>query len=240
MERKKLSLAEKERYNRHIILDEINEKGQEKIKNAKVLVVGAGGLGSPVLRYLTAAGVGTIGIVDNDIVSESNLQRQILYDTTDVGISKAQVAKQKLGLLNPHTTFEVFETRFEKDNGEEIASNFDIIVDCTDNYEARYTINAISKKLKRPMVYGSIFKFEGQLSVFNYKNGPSYDMLFPEAPPVNTKPDALGVMGVLPGVLGTLQATEVIKIILDLGECMSGKLLVVNLLKNDFTVFNIG
>lgn len=142
MERKKLSLAEKERYNRHIILDEINEKGQEKIKNAKVLVVGAGGLGSPVLRYLTAAGVGTIGIVDNDIVSESNLQRQILYDTTDVGISKAQVAKQKLGLLNPHTTFEVFETRFEKDNGEEIASNFDIIVDCTDNYEARYTINA--------------------------------------------------------------------------------------------------
>ncbi len=234
-----LSAEEKARYNRHIILPEIGEEGQLKIKQSKVLVVGAGGLGSPVLRYLTAAGVGTIGIVDDDVVDASNLQRQILYDTNELGRPKAEVAKEKLTALNPNSVFHISIARFLPENGLKLAEGYDMIVDCTDNYEARYTINEASKELGIPMVYGAIFKFEGQISVFNYEGGTSYDSVFPEPPPVNNAPDAKGLLGVLPGVIGTMQATEVLKIVLGLGDVLNGKLMVANLLKHTFTVLKL-
>lgn len=236
---KTISDQELERYNRHIILTDIGIEGQTKIKNARVLVVGAGGLGSPALRYLTAAGIGHIGIVDDDVVSESNLQRQILYDTPTVGQSKAEVAKKSLSALNPYSEFELFKTRFTPQNAIEIATGYDIILDCTDNFDARYTINNASRELGIPMVHGAIFKFSGQVSVFNYQGGPAYDHLFPDTPPVNTAPDALGVLGVLPGVVGSLQSNEVLKIILGIGDVLTGKLLLIDLKKVSFQVLTL-
>lgn len=218
-----------ERYNRHIILSEIGIEGQKKINEAKVLVIGAGGLGSPTLLYLAASGVGTIGIVDDDVVSTSNLQRQVLYTVNEIGLLKAERAKERLLANNPSLNIPIFKTRFTKNNAIEIASEFDIIVDCTDNYESRYIIDETALSLNIPMIYGSISKFTGQVSVFNYKGGKSYRELFSEQPKVdNSDPTALGVLGVLPGIIGSIQANEVIKVILEAAGVLKDTLFLLN------------
>lgn len=223
-----LSTEEKIRYNRHIILDQIGMEGQEKLKAAKVLCIGAGGLGCPVLQYLTAAGVGTIGIVDFDTVDHSNLQRQILFDVHDVGQSKAEVAQRKLSAQNPHVDFKVFNTRLSTDNALEIFSEFDIVVDGSDNFPTRYLVNDACVIAGKPLVFGSIFKFEGQVSVFNWEGGPTYRCLFPTPPGPGEVPNCaqIGVIGVLPGLIGTMQANETIKLITGVGEPLVGKLLI--------------
>ncbi len=227
-----LTTQEQKRYNRHIILSEVGMEGQEKLKAAKVLVIGAGGLGCPVLQYLTAAGVGTIGIVDFDRVDESNLQRQILYSTADVGKPKAEAAKYRLQQQNPFVRFEVFTQKLSSENALRIFEPFDIIVDGSDNFPTRYLVNDACILLNKPLVFGSIFKFEGQVSVFNYRHGPTYRCLYPEPPAPGDVPNCseIGVIGVLSGIIGALQANEVIKIICGLGEVLSGKLLLLDAL----------
>ncbi len=223
-----LSIEEKKRYSRHIILPEVGIEGQQKLKSTSVLVVGAGGLGSPVLLYLTAAGIGHIGILDFDQVDESNLQRQILYSTNDVGKSKAKSALTHLTALNPLINFDFFEERLDNHNALDILGNFDIIVDGSDNFQTRYLINDACVILGKPWVFGSIYKFEGQVSVFNYNNGPSYRCLYP-TPPLPGEMDncsEIGVIGVLPGIIGTYQANEVVKMVLGIGQVLSGQLLV--------------
>lgn len=236
-----LSNQEKNRYSRHLILDKIGIEGQQKLKAAKVLVIGAGGLGCPVLQYLTAAGVGTIGIVDFDTVDESNLQRQILFTVNDIGKSKAETAKERLLQLNPFVNFIVYNTTLTTENSKSIFSVFDLIIDGTDNFSTRYLVNDTCVKLDKPLVYGSIFKFEGQITVFNYKNGPSYRCLFPTPPKANSVPSCseVGVIGVLPGIIGAQQANETLKIILNIGQPLSGKLLIYNALTADYTKINI-
>ncbi|MCP4551255.1 MAG: HesA/MoeB/ThiF family protein [Bacteroidetes bacterium] len=214
-----------ERYNRHIILPEIGIDGQTKLSKAKVLVVGAGGLGSPVLTYLTASGIGNIGIVDDDVVSLSNLQRQILYKTNDINQIKADKAKERLLENNPDIKIDIYNTRINSENAITIAKNYNIIVDCTDNYESRYIIDSASKELNIPMVYGSISKFSGQVSVFNYRGGKSYKDLFEEKPEIDENDESrLGVLGVLPGIIGAIQANEVIKIVLRISGVLSNRL----------------
>lgn len=216
------------RYSRQIILPEIGEQGQQKLQNARVLVIGAGGLGCPVLQNLAAAGVGTIGIVDGDVVDETNLHRQLLYTLKDCGKNKAEVAQNAILELNPDVDTNVFVDFFSVQNAAQIVKGYDIIVDCTDTLAIRYLINDIAVTKRVPVVYASIHKFEGQVSVFNYKNGPSYRCLFPEPEGLNLAPTCSesGVLGVLPNILGTLQATEVLKIILEIGSVLSGKLLI--------------
>ncbi len=232
---------ELKRYNRHIILPEIGLEGQQKLKQAKVLVIGAGGLGCPVLQYLTAAGVGTIEIVDFDKVDDSNLQRQVLYSTDDVGKPKAQIAKEKLGRQNPYINLIAHVTQLTASNALEIISLYDIVVDGSDNFATRYLVNDACVILNKILVFGSIFKFDGQVSVFNYKDGPTYRCLYPEPPANGEVPNCaeVGVIGVLPGIIGTLQANEVIKIIVEIGEVLSGKLLVLNALTMQFDTFGI-
>lgn len=236
-------LNEKEihRYSRHILLDKVGLQGQEKLKSAKVLVVGAGGLGCPVLQYLTAAGVGTIGIIDFDSVDETNLQRQILFTTQDIGKNKALAAQEHLALLNPFITIQTFPERLTNQNALELFQKFDVIVDGTDNFSTRYLVNDACVITEKPLVYGSIYKFEGQVTVFNYKNGPSYRCLFPEPPKVGSVPNCsqIGVIGVLPGLIGTQQANETIKIILEIGTVLSGKLLIYDALSGSSTSINI-
>ena len=234
-----LTSREKERYNRHIILQDIGIQGQEKIKDSRVLVVGAGGLGSPVLYYLAAAGIGHIGIMDDDIVSESNLQRQILYDTTNVGTGKATVAATKLCQLNPFCGITPYTTRLTDGNALEIIAAYDIVVDATDNLYTRYLINDACVLLGKPFVYGSIREFEGQLSVFNYHDGPTYRDLFEYHDEVKNFSQPLGVIGALPGIIGSLQANEVIKIILEKTGVLSGKLLTLDIMNNTYLTFNI-
>jgi adenylyltransferase/sulfurtransferase len=216
------------RYSRQIILPEIGEMGQQKLQDARVLVIGAGGLGCPVLQNLAAAGVGTIGIVDGDVVDETNLHRQLLYTLKDCGNSKAETATRAILELNPEINVTAFSVFFNGDNAAKIVQGYQIIVDCTDAIPVRYLINDVSAAKRIPMVYASIHKFEGQVSVFNYKNGPSYRCLFPEQEGLNAVPSCAesGVLGVLPNTLGTFQATEVLKIILGIGEILSGKLLI--------------
>ena len=236
-----LNDKEKKRYNRHLILDSVGEKGQKKLKAAKVLVVGAGGLGCPILQYLTAAGVGKIGIVDNDKIDYSNLQRQVLYATEDIGKSKAEIAASKLAKQNDFVDFEVFNCRLTNQNALEIFQPYDIIVDGTDNFTTRYLINDACVLLNKPLVYGAIFKFEGQVSVFNYKNGPTYRCVFPEPPEPGSSPSCseIGVIGVLPGLIGTMQANEVIKLTLGFEGTLSGRLLLVNAKSMDFNEISI-
>lgn len=221
-------MINKTRYSRQITLPEIGEEGQLKLQNARVLVIGAGGLGCPVLQNLAAAGVGTIGIVDGDVVDETNLHRQLLYTLKDCGKSKVEVAKKVILELNPEIKVNVYRDFFGTQNAFEIVSDYQIIVDCTDTLAIRYLINDVAVVKKIPVVYASIYKFQGQVSVFNYKNGPSYRCLFPEQEGLNTVPSCVesGVLGVLPNTLGTLQATEVLKIILEIGTVLSGKLLI--------------
>lgn len=221
-----------ERYQRHILLPEIGWEGQEKLRQARVLVVGAGGLGCPVLQYLVAAGVGTIGIVDHDVVSLSNLQRQVLYTTESVGRLKVDAAKEALLAQNPDTTIHTYPEKFTAANAASLLSSYDFIIDCTDNLKARYVINDACVQAGKPFVYGSIHRFEGQVSVFNYQNGPTYRCLFDEGAAEPPNCADIGVLGVLPGIIGTYQALEAIKLITGIGELLSGKLLMVNTLYN--------
>lgn len=215
-----------ERYSRNIALSEIGQKGQDKLSSAKVLVVGAGGLGCPVLQYLAAAGIGKLGIIDNDVVEESNLQRQVLYGTSSLGINKAIAAKKRLEDLNPTISIHAFSEKLSGSNVIPLFEAYDIIVDGTDNFETRYLINDAALITNRPVVYGAIYKFEGQLSVFNYENGPSYRCLFAEPPKNGEVPNCseIGVLGVLPAIIGSMQANEVLKIILGFKGVLSGKL----------------
>lgn len=216
------------RYSRQMILPEIGETGQQKLQDARVLVIGAGGLGCPVLQNLAAAGVGNIGIVDGDTVDETNLHRQLLYTIKDCGNGKAKTAKKALLELNPEINVSVFSAFFTTENAARIVADYQVIVDCTDAIAIRYLINDVAVAKRIPMVYASIHKFEGQVSVFNYKNGPSYRCLFPEQESLNAVPNCAdsGVLGILPNTLGTFQATEVLKIILEIGTVLSGKLLI--------------
>jgi len=226
-----LSTEELKRYNRHIILPEIGLEGQLKLKQASVLVIGAGGLGCPLLQYVAAAGVGTIGIVDFDAVSESNLQRQILFGTEDIGKSKAVVAKQKLESLNSFVKINAIAETLTPDNALYLFNQYDIIADCSDNFSTRYLVNDACVILNKPLVYGAINQFQGQLSVFNYNNGPTYRCLFPEPPEDSLNCAEAGVLGVLPGMIGSMQANEVIKIITGIGEPLSGNLFLFDALK---------
>ena len=229
-----LSKSENTQYNRHLILDGVGLTGQLKLKATKVLVVGAGGLGCPILQYLSAAGIGTIGIIDDDKVEASNLQRQILYTHKDIGAYKAEVAASRLQGLNPHVKFNTYHTKLTTENAVELFLEYDIIVDGSDNFPTRYLCNDAAVITKKPLVFGSIYKFEGQVSVFNFEGGPTYRCLFPTPPPPNEVPNCseIGVLGILPGIVGTLQGNEVLKIILGIGEVLSGKLLTYNTLDN--------
>lgn len=228
-----------ERYARHTILKEVGEIGQEIICKAKVLVVGAGGLGSPVLLYLCAAGIGTIGLMDDDVVSESNLQRQILYDSNCIGEAKVEVATRKLQALNPKCHIHPIQERLTHSNAKYIIANYDVVVDATDNLLTRYVINDACVDTGKPFVYGSICEFEGQISVFNYKGGPTYRDLYPYHKDVANFRQPLGVIGALPGVVGSIQASETIKVILGREDTLTGKLLLIDLLKGSFHTFKI-
>jgi len=219
-----------ERYQRHIVLSEVGQEGQNKLSNAMVLVVGAGGLGCPALQYLAGAGIGTLGIIDFDVVEESNLQRQILFGTSSIGQNKALVAKKRLEDLNPTIKIIAYPEKLTTKNAMELFKSYDIIVDGTDNFATRYLINDMAILAYKPVVYGAIYKFEGQVSVFNYKNGPSYRCLFPNPPKEGSVANCseVGVIGVLPGIIGSMQANEVIKIILGFDGVLSGRLLCYN------------
>lgn len=234
-------LTEKEfkRYKRHLVLDQIGEQGQIKLKEAKVLVVGAGGLGCPALQYLACAGIGTIGVIDGDEVDLSNLHRQVLFNDNDIGKNKALIAGKKLIALNPEIKVKTYSTYLDTKNAKEIISEFDIVLDGTDNFEAKYLINDITLELEIPLVYGAIYKLEGQVSVFNYQNGPCYRSLFPEIEGSAPNCSEVGVLGILPGIIGLYQANEVIKICLGIGKVLSGVLLQTNLLDLDSTFIKV-
>jgi sulfur-carrier protein adenylyltransferase/sulfurtransferase len=241
-----LTKSETLRYQKHLFLPEIGMEGQLKLKAAKVLVVGAGGLGCPVLQYLSAAGIGTIGIVDGDKVELSNLQRQVLYNNNDIGFLKAEKAAENLDKTNENIDYQVFTDYLKAENADQIIENFDIIVDCTDNFTVRYLINDLSVAQNKPFVYGAIHKFEGQVAVFNYKNkegvlGPTYRCVFPNQPSESEIPNCamVGVLGILPGTIGLYQANEVIKMILGIGKVLSGEMLLVDLLENTQTKIKV-
>lgn len=241
------SKEELERYSRHLIIPEFNIEGQRKLKEAKVLVVGSGGLGSPLLLYLTAAGVGHIGIVDFDVVDESNLQRQVLFGVENVGMPKVEAAKKRLESLNPHVDFKVYNTMLNSENALDIMKGYDLVADGTDNFPTRYLVNDACVILGIPNVYASIFRFDGQVSVFNYTDkdgnkGPNYRDLFPEPPPPGLVPSCAegGVIGVLPGIIGSLQANEVIKVITGIGNPLAGRLFVFDALSFETRTLNIG
>jgi adenylyltransferase/sulfurtransferase len=221
-----------DRYHRQLIIPAVGEAGQEKLKQARVLVTGAGGLGSPVLMYLAAAGAGTIGIVDFDIVSISNLQRQVLYVTGDIGRVKAEAAAARISLLNPLIKVLRYPIKLTVENAPDILAGYDIAVDCSDNFATRYLLSDATHNAGIPMVYGAVFQFMGQASVFNYKGGPSYRDLFPEEMHLadDNQTDPPGVIGALPGIIGSVEACEVIKIITGAGDILSGRLLQIDAL----------
>ncbi|MEG4347098.1 molybdopterin-synthase adenylyltransferase MoeB [Microcoleus sp. A003_D6] len=231
-----LNKQEYERYSRHLILPEVGLEGQKRLKAASVLCIGTGGLGSPLLLYLAAAGVGRIGIVDFDIVDHSNLQRQVIHGTSWVGKPKIESAKNRILEINPFCQVDLYDTRVSSENAIAIATPYDIIIDGTDNFPTRYLMNDVCVLLNKPNVYGSIFRFEGQATVFNYEGGPNYRDLYPEPPPPGMVPSCAegGVLGVLCGVVGSIQATEAIKIILGQGTTLSGRLLLYNALDMTF------
>ncbi|WP_016952100.1 molybdopterin-synthase adenylyltransferase MoeB [Anabaena sp. PCC 7108] len=225
-----------ERYSRHLILPEVGLEGQKRLKAASVLCIGTGGLGSPLLLYLAAAGIGRIGIVDFDIVDTSNLQRQVIHGTSWVGKPKIESAKNRIHEINPHCQVDLYETRLSSENALDIIRPYDIVVDGTDNFPTRYLVNDACVLLDKPNVYGSIFRFEGQATVFNYEGGPNYRDLYPEPPPPGMVPSCAegGVLGILPGMIGIIQATETVKIILGNGNTLSGRLLLYNALEMKF------
>ncbi|MEH2258457.1 molybdopterin-synthase adenylyltransferase MoeB [Nostoc sp.] len=225
-----------ERYSRHLILPEVGLEGQKRLKAASVMCIGTGGLGSPLLLYLAAAGVGRIGIVDFDIVDTSNLQRQVIHGTSWVGKPKIESAKNRIHEINPYCQVDLYETRVSSENALELIQPYDIVVDGTDNFPTRYLVNDACVLLNKPNVYGSILRFEGQATVFNYEGGPNYRDLFPEPPPPGMVPSCAegGVLGILPGIIGLIQATETVKIILGQGNTLSGRLLLYNALDMKF------
>lgn len=224
------------RYSRHIMLPEVGEKGQIKLLESKVLCIGAGGLGSPSALYLTAAGVGTIGLIDDDVVDSSNLQRQILHSTDRIGMSKVESGAKTLTGLNPDVKVNQHKDRLTSDNVLDILARYDVIVDGADNFQTRYLLNDAALKLGKPVVHSSIFRFEGQLTVFSAQGEPCYRCLYPEPPPPEEAPSCqeAGVLGVLPGIMGVLQATETVKLILGLGTTLAGRLLVYDALQTKF------
>ncbi|WP_263350873.1 molybdopterin-synthase adenylyltransferase MoeB [Acidicapsa acidisoli] len=224
------------RYSRHLILPEVGMEGQQRLKAAKVLCVGTGGLGSPLALYLAAAGIGTLGLIDFDVVDSSNLQRQIIHSTSDVGRKKVDSAQEKLNALNPAMNVVKHDTMLTSANALEIFAQYDIVADGTDNFQTRYLVNDACVMLKKPNAYGSIFRFEGQASVFATEEGPCYRCLYPEPPPPGLVPSCAegGVLGILPGIVGVIQATEVIKLILGKGEPLVGRLLLVDALSMRF------
>lgn len=242
MNSEKLSPREIRRYSKQIMIPEIGIKGQEMLKQAKVLVVGAGGLGCPVLQYLTVAGVGKISVIEYDMVDESNLQRQVLYGSSDVGKLKSIIAKNRLEHLNSLCEFGIINIRLNASNALNVLKDFDVIVDATDNLETRYIINDSCVILNKPMVHGAIYKHEGIVSVFNYKGGPTYRCFNPmlgKDKYKNPLPADVGLFGVLPGIMGTYMANEVIKIITETGEVLAGKILLINISKNIFYSFSV-
>jgi molybdopterin/thiamine biosynthesis adenylyltransferase/rhodanese-related sulfurtransferase len=236
-----LSQDEILRYSRHLILPEVGLEGQLKLKSASVLVVGTGGLGSPVAMYLAAAGVGRIGLVDYDVVEVSNLQRQVIHGTERIGQLKVVSASTRLLDINPFLKVDIYNQIFNSENAQEIAAPYDILVDCTDNFPTRYLINDLAVLTGKVYVYGSVFRFEGQVSVFDARNGPCYRCLFPEPPPPGLVPGCAdgGVFGVLPGTIGTIQATEVIKLISGVGSSMRGKLMLYDAMDMSFQMINL-
>jgi len=234
-----LDQSELLRYQRHFPV--IGLEGQQQLKHAKILCVGAGGLGSPALQYLAAAGIGTLGIMDADHIELSNLQRQILFHEQDIGRNKAEVIAERLLALNHQVSVQVYAEFLSLVNAEDRIQAYDLVLDATDNYQARYLLNEVCRRLKKPLISASIYQFDAQISVFNYKNGPCYQCLYPEPPPATLTPNCAtgGVLGVLPGVAGAIQATEAIKVILGLGKVLSGTLLSLDLLTMRFNQFEI-
>lgn len=240
------SKEELARYNRHIIIPDFGLEAQQKLKAAKVLVVGSGGLGSPVLLYLAAAGIGTIGIIDFDVVDDSNLQRQVLFGVEEIGKPKVEAAKRRLESLNPHINLVLYNTQLTSANALDILKDYDVVADGTDNFPTRYLVNDAAVLLGKPNVYASIFQFEGQVSVFNHRNakgelGPNYRDLYPTPPPPGLVPSCAegGVLGVLPGIIGSLQALEVIKVITGVGEPLVGRFYIFDALDFESRTFNI-
>ncbi len=236
-----LTSEQRNRYQRHLLLPEVGETGQLKLLDAKVLLLGAGGLGSPAALYLAAAGVGTLGIIDMDVVDASNLQRQILHNVDRIGERKVDSAKKTLTALNPDVNVVTYDVRLGADNILDIIDGYDVIVDGTDNFPTRYLVNDASLKKRIPVVHGSIFRFEGQVTVFNPYEGPCYRCMIPEPPPAELAPSCseAGVLGVLCGIIGSLQATEAIKIILGIGETLQGRLLAYDALEQSFRTFKV-
>jgi molybdopterin/thiamine biosynthesis adenylyltransferase/rhodanese-related sulfurtransferase len=236
-----LTSEQRNRYQRHLLLPEIGETGQLKLLDSKVLLLGAGGLGSPAAIYLAAAGVGTLGIIDMDVVDASNLQRQILHNTDRIGERKVDSAKKTLTLMNPDVNVVTYDVRLGADNILDIIDGYDVIVDGTDNFPTRYLVNDASLVKNIPVVHGSIFRFEGQITVFNPWVGPCYRCMIPEPPPAELAPSCseAGVLGVLPGIVGSIQAVEAIKILLDLGETLQGRLLAYDALEQSFRTFKV-
>jgi adenylyltransferase/sulfurtransferase len=236
-----LTVDEVRRYSRHLIIPDVGKTGQRRLKNAKVLCVGAGGLGSPALMYLAAAGVGTLGIIDFDVVDESNLQRQIIHGTSDVGKSKAVSAKETIAEINPLVQVNLHEERLDSDNAMQIFAGYDLIVDGTDNFATRYLVNDACVLLGKPYVWGSIFRFDGQASVFWAEHGPCYRCLYPEPPPPGMVPSCAegGVLGVLCGTIGSLQVNEAIKLIIGIGEPLAGRLMIYDALDMTFRTVKV-
>lgn len=236
-----LTHEEIKRYSRHLIMPEIGMEGQQKLKEASVLIIGAGGLGCPLSLYLGAAGVGKIGIVDFDVIEFSNLQRQVIYNTADVGKYKAEVARDKVLAMNPNVEVNVYKKAFKSDNAREIAEGYDILIDGTDNFPTRYLVNDLAALTKRKNVFGSVFRFDGQLTVFDAENGPCYRCLYPDPPPPGMVPSCAegGVLGILPGIVGVAQATEAIKLITGSGDPLVGRLLSFDALSMKFRELKI-
>lgn len=226
------------RFERQIILPEMGVEVQERFKSAKILLVGLGGLGCPALQYLAAAGIGQLGLVDADVVEMSNLHRQILYSQHDIGKPKVEVAKAKALLLYPNLNIQTFQVRIDAKNIDEILAQYDVVIDGSDNFTTRYVVNDACVSHQKPLVFGSILKFEGQVSVFNYQNGPNYRDVFPEAPEDVPNCAEIGVLGVLPGIVGNLMAAEALKVVGHFGEVLSGKLLIFNLLEQSYKFFH--
>ena len=230
-----LDATQLDRYSRHVIMDEVGPTGQKRLLDGRVLVLGAGGLGSPVIQYLAAAGVGTLGIVDDDVVERSNLQRQVVHGDADVGEPKVESAARYVDRLNPDIDVEPHEVRLDEGNARELIASYDLVVDCADNFRTRYVVNDTARIEGIPVVHGAIYKFEGQATTL-VPEGPCYRCLFPEAPEPGTVPDCAttGVLGVLPGTVGCIQATEAVKLLLDAGETLDGRLLFYDALEMSF------
>jgi molybdopterin/thiamine biosynthesis adenylyltransferase len=236
-----LTPAQQRRYGRQILIPEIGQAGQRKLLDAKVLLIGAGGLGSPAALYLGASGIGTIGIVDDDVVDESNLQRQVLHASDRVGMPKTESARMTLAALNPETNVVEHRERLDADNVERLIAGYDVIVDGTDNFDTRYLLNDAAVKLRKPVVHGSIYRWDGQVTTFVPFEGPCYRCMYPTQPPPELAPacDIAGVLGVLPGIAGMLQANEVYKLVLGVGETLAGRLLMFDAMSTEFTEVKI-